>query len=92
MLLYHQTTAANAAQILRDGFRDGEGYYHTDRLWRGVWLSNMPLEGGAEGDILLKVELPEQIIADYEWITEGQPYREWLIPAELVNAHFHCRC
>jgi hypothetical protein len=36
---------------------------------------------GAEGDTLLRIDLsmPESDIADYEWIEEGKPYREWLI-------------
>ena len=87
MILYHRTTAANAEQILRDGFRDGVGSFGTTREHSGVWLSNVPLDinEGAEGDTLIRVELPEQAIADYEWIEDGKPYREWLIPAQLIN-------
>jgi hypothetical protein len=93
MLLYHRTSAANAAQILRDGFRDGVGRYLTDREWAGVWLSDAPLDSneGAEGDTLLQIELPEQAITDYEWIEDGKPYREWLVPADLINARAHVR-
>jgi len=25
-------------------------------------------------------------IADYEWIEDGKPYREWLVPASFLNA------
>jgi hypothetical protein len=87
MILYHRTTAANAEQILRDGFRDGVGTYMLTREHSGVWLSDVPLDidEGAEGDTLLRVELPEQVIADFEWIEEGKPYREWLIPAQRIN-------
>jgi hypothetical protein len=87
MILYHRTTAANAEQILRDGFRDNVGTYLTTREHSGVWLSDVPLDinEGAKGDTLLKVELPEQVIADFEWIEEGKPYREWLIPAQRIN-------
>ena len=42
MLLYHRTDAAD--DILRGGFRDGEGSYMTDVILRGVWLSEVPLE------------------------------------------------
>ena len=47
----------------------------------------MPLDGneGADDDTLLQLELPEQTIADYEWIEDGKGYRDWLIPARLVN-------
>jgi len=53
----------------------------------GVWLSNVPLDvnEGARGDTLLQVELPVETINDYEWIEEGKPYREWLVPARLIN-------
>jgi hypothetical protein len=64
MILYHRTTAANAEQIVRDGF----ALEHS-----GVWLSNRPINEGAYGDVLLKVDLPEEAIADYEWIEEVNP-------------------
>ena len=55
MLLYHRTNAAD--DILRDGFRDGEGRYMTDVILRGVWLSAVPLDihEGAGGDHVLEV-------------------------------------
>jgi hypothetical protein len=87
--LYHRTERDAALAILREGFRDGEGTYMTNQLWRGVWLSNEPLDGneGARGDHLLEVRLSaeESDIADYEWIEEGKGYREWLIPSEILR-------
>jgi hypothetical protein len=87
MILYHRTSAANAAQILRNGFRDGVGHYLTDQEWVGAWVSNVSPEvnEGAEGDTLLQVELSEQAVADYEWIEEDEPYREWLVLADLID-------
>ncbi len=87
MILYHRTTDDAAEQILREGFRDATGFYGTDQQFSGVWLSNVPLDGneGAKGDTLLQVYLSEQVIADYEWIEDGKPYREWLVPAQLAN-------
>jgi hypothetical protein len=85
MILYHRTGAAH--QILANGFRDGEGTYLTSVVHRGVWLSNMPLDcnEGAKGDQLLCLELDEQAIAEFEWIEEGKGYREWCIPAQIIN-------
>jgi hypothetical protein len=61
-----------------------------NKEWSGVWLSDKPLDAneGARGDVLLKVklDLTEEQLDDYEWIEEGKAYREWLIPAALVNA------
>lgn len=60
----------------------------TLELWRGVWFSDVPLDGneGAEGEDLLSVEIPDELFAEYEWIEDGKPYREALIPAEKVNS------
>jgi hypothetical protein len=87
--LYHRTTEDAARQILADGFGDGEGCYLTENLYSGVWLSGRPLDAneGACGNTLLRVELTkgEHKIAEFEWIEDGKPYREWLIPASLIN-------
>jgi hypothetical protein len=40
---------------------------------------------GADGDTLFEVQLAECEIPDYEWIEDGKPYREWLIPPAIVN-------
>jgi hypothetical protein len=34
---------------------------------------------------------PEGEIADFEWIEEGKSYREWLIPAAMVNSRMTVR-
>ena len=50
-------------------------------------MSNRPLDNreGASGEALLQVEVEEPLIAAYEWVAEGKPYREWLIPADVLN-------
>lgn len=86
---FHRTTARAARQILRDGFRDAESGYMTGDTHRGVWLSDRPLDAneGAFGDALLEVEIAEAVIAPYEWVEEGRAFREFLVPAALVNEH-----
>jgi hypothetical protein len=89
-ILFHRTTAANAAAILAEGFRDGTGYYLTNRPWTGVWLSDEPLDSneGAEGDTLLRVVLDAAVrLERYEWAESGRSFREFLVPAALINAH-----
>ena len=88
---YHRTRAVVA--ILRRGFRNGKGTYLTDRTWRGVWLSNVPLDEnkGAAGDALLEVRIPSRLVKPYEWFEEGKPYREFLVPAALLNEHGRVR-
>ena len=87
MKLYHRTNAATA--ILQKGFKDGIGTYMTTIFHSGVWLSNYPLDcnEGAFGDTVLLIEIPESVIAEYEWIEEGKPYREFLVPAIIVNQY-----
>jgi hypothetical protein len=91
MLLFHRTSSADAARIIREGFGDASGAYMTTRRHVGVWLSDRPLDEneGAIGDTLLEVDLSltEDAIAEYEWTEEGKPYREWLMPAELINGN-----
>jgi hypothetical protein len=86
--LFHRTNDAEA--ILTFGFKDGTDSYMTKNEYSGVWLSNVPLDAneGAFGDTLLLVELDltEGDLAQFEWIEEGKGFREWLIPAALINA------
>jgi hypothetical protein len=85
--LFHRTSADNAVSIRKDGFRDGEAQYLTDRPFAGVWFTDDPETIPNDGrGVLLSAELEESAIAEYEWTEEGKPYREWLIPAAVVNA------
>ena len=89
--LYHRTNKDDATQIIANGFRESEGYYGTKSLHRRVWLSDRALDAneGAVGTVVLRVELTkdEPEIADFKWTEEGKPYREWLIPASLINKY-----
>lgn len=87
MKLFHRTHSAVA--ILKEGFRDTAGTYGTGQVFQGVWLSNIPLDinQGAAGDTLLVINIPEEVVAEHEWIEEGKPYREFLVPAEIVNRY-----
>ena len=90
MKLYHRTTTEAAAEILRYGFKDTDGDYLTANTYSGVWLSDIPLgeTEGARGEVLFEVwlSLNEQEMAQFEWVEDGKPYREWLVPAALINA------
>ncbi len=91
MVLYHTTTAKTSEHIISDGFKDATDRYLTKRLHTGVWLANTILDAndGIRGGTVLRVtlSLAEQAIEDYEWIAPNMRYREWLIPADLVNHH-----
>ena len=100
MKLFHVTGNKNAEAILKEGFkegfrgirpgiRDGTGTYLTDREWSGVWISDKPFDDAhlSDGITLFAIEIPEEDISDLEWVEEGKPYREWLVPAALLNSY-----
>ncbi len=49
-------------------------------------MANVPVDinEGAAGDQVLVVDLPIPI-DEYEIIEDAQPYREWCVPANLIN-------
>jgi len=89
IILWHRTTAAAAPRILSSGFRDATGSFLTTGRHRGVWLSNVPLssnEGTVDGALLrVVIAVRATRLVDYEWIEDEKTYREFLVPAALVN-------
>ena len=86
MRIYHRTF--HSAAILQEGFRDTTGTYMTGYEFTGVWVSDIPLDEneGADGDVLLALDIPEEIFVKYEWVEAEKPYRESLIPAKILNS------
>jgi hypothetical protein len=86
VVLYHRTSLEDARTILSEGFRDSAGFIFNTRSWTGVWFCSSPT-GGENGDVVLAVKLAidDQELARWEWTGEGRDYREWLIPANVVN-------
>lgn len=84
---FHRTPVGEA--ILLSGFRDASGSYGlAASTLTGVFLSDVPLDinEGAEGGDLLEVTLPADVaLDDFELVEEGKPYREWCVPASLLN-------
>jgi hypothetical protein len=89
MICYHTTDAAD--EILAGGFADATGSYLLVGMeLTGVWLADKPLGGneGANGDQVLRVAFPDRLdLSDFEVIEDGKPYREWCVPAALINTH-----
>jgi hypothetical protein len=88
-IFYHRTNTDEARLILENGFRNSSGYYLSNRIWTGVWLSSIPVDGepAAQNETLLmvKLDLEERELSRWEWIAEGKSHREWLMPAGIVN-------
>ena len=89
MRLFHIACNKNAEAILKEGFRNGTGYYLTDRLWEGVSIFDKPFndEHLSDTDTLFAIEIPEEDISDLEWVEEGKPYREWLVDDKILNSY-----
>jgi hypothetical protein len=90
---FHTTDAADA--IILDGFRDGEGSYMlVGMTLRGVFIADVPVDvnEGAKGEDVLEVVLPDDVdLDDYEIVCEIGTYREWCVPAELINSRGRVR-
>jgi hypothetical protein len=41
--------------------------------------------------LAVELNLPEEQLRQFEWFEEGKGYREWLIPAALINANASIR-
>ena len=87
--VYHRTTLGAAVSILKGGFKDATGTYLTSSEHTGVWVSDQPLDinEGAKGNALLTIStvFSESDLDAFEWVEDHKAYREWLIPAQLLN-------
>jgi hypothetical protein len=90
---FHRTTRKAASAILLHGFKDATGTHGTGSLHTGIWISNVPVDSneGAKGDVLLEVRIPARLISRYEWIEKVKPYREFMVPAALLNQRARVR-
>jgi hypothetical protein len=92
VILYHAVRdQATAETIFAQGFRDARGYDSADRWWRGVWLFDLPLldtgRGRVGAALLIRVDVPQGIADAYESVQQHAIYREWLIPADILNQY-----
>jgi hypothetical protein len=56
-----------------------------------VWLPDRPLdanEGAPYTVIAVDLPLSKADLDQYEWKEEGKGYREWLIPAAVINKYW----
>ena len=90
MTVYHRTAAAAAAKIEAEGFRDSTGAYLTRGEFTGAWVSDYPIdisESFGAIEATLAIEVPLAAIEKWEWVEEGRGFREWLVPADVLNRY-----
>ena len=92
MRYYYRTSSENAEKIISDGFVDAEGTTASCGVFRGVWITDRPVEGAdgmSIGDSLVAVDVDDPRhcarIDVFEWDDETASFRRWLVPAKLLN-------
>jgi hypothetical protein len=92
MRYYYRTSSASAEKIVSDGFVDAEGIAQSGDVFRGVWITDRPVEAGESmsfGDSLVAVDVDDPPhcarIDVFEWDEETASFRRWLVPAKLLN-------
>ena len=90
MRLYHRTTMTNAELILRDGFVDRRDRYTSDFGDQGVWFSDLPKVADEcdadEAVVSIDLDFRAKSLSSFEWTEDETAYKEWLIPADVVNS------
>src|SRR2546423_1551427 len=95
MRLYHVTDRDSVERILEQGFEDAEVIHDDSELQIGVWLADRCLAGeedvgprlGPVPDVALSIDLPSEVVEPFERPEPGKPYREFCVPARLLNEH-----
>jgi len=88
MHYWHYTAAAEAT--LSEGFKDHTGLYLTPETFTGVWASNVPLDEGTFGGVYPSSTSGEEpchlvVECDTDLSEWAKTYREFLVPAEVLN-------
>jgi len=88
--LFHVTTSKAAESILSSGFADHSGLVGFRAALNGVYVSAFPVtvNEGAKGDTALEIifeSTSDQMFHEWEIVEVGKPYREWCIPAAVLN-------
>jgi hypothetical protein len=93
MRLYHVTDRESAERIREQGFQDAEVIHDDREVLIGVWLADRCLAGeedvgprlGPVADVALWLDLPAETVEPYERTDPEKPYREFCVPAAIVN-------
>lgn len=87
MKFYHVTRRQTAHEIEQQGFKDAQGCSADEQPVRGVWVAARPLiaECGFEDAAVFELDLPEDGLRQYALPRDPKGYRQWCVPASLVN-------
>ena len=83
---YYRTSRLTAKEIIRNGFEDRSGTEETGSNIRGTWFTDSPSAvSSGFGDALIAVDLLVEVAESY-FNSDDQDYREYIIPAEVLNS------
>jgi len=89
--LYHETAPKNVGSILADGFHDSGPVRTAAGEIYGVFVADQPPQFGRGWALIyVDADLTDHDLAPYAWNTRAWPlhgnrYREWCVPAALLN-------
>lgn len=91
-VLYHHSSRTDAKAILeRKAFQDDPGMHGASALAAGIFLSDRPQfppqSQSREALLVVSVALSNIELQQWEVRHEGQTYRQWCIPAVILNAN-----
>jgi hypothetical protein len=82
VIVYHVARLETAEAIEREGFRDSSRC----PMEGGVWVSDRPLFEIVTGDpAIFEIEVPDSALHGLESIGVDKGYREWFVPATVLN-------
>ena len=88
--LFLHTTPPSAERILRLGFSNEVDRNAAGSDYSGVRLTDNPAgvtRAGADTLLAVDLNLGLDQLDQFDWRIVGGMHREWLIPADIVNAH-----
>jgi hypothetical protein len=89
--VYHIVRSAEAPDIEVRGFREPSGRYLADSLENGICVADRPLlaESGIEIGLAACFEIlvADRVLVGRERVEAGKEYRQYLVPALLLNRY-----
>jgi hypothetical protein len=90
METFHSTTLDVAGSIAEQGFPNVTAGPLTRAPGTGVWLTERPVMSGdglGRMDAWFEIAIDESLLLPFEWMEPGMAYRQWIVPADIINEH-----
>jgi hypothetical protein len=90
MQVYHSTTREFAECISEEGFPDVTAGPLTRAPGSGVWVTERPIMSGdglGRIDAWFEISIDEPLLEPFEWAEKGSAFRQWVVPADMLNEH-----